>query len=61
MTRKDLVEMSDSDLNEWCERYDLHGCKDGDCGARRCIWCGEEEVDQVLAEITMEEDEDETL
>lgn len=57
MTRADLVSMSDSDLNDWCERHDLHGCRDGDCLARRCIWCGDE-VYQVLDEITKKEDKD---
>ena len=56
MTRDDLVLMSDSDLNDWCIKHDLHGCRDGGCGARRCIWCGEV-VDEVLAEITKEEAE----
>lgn len=55
MTRADLVRMSDSDLNDWCIKHGLHGCRDGDCGARRCIWCGEE-VDAVLDEITKEEE-----
>jgi hypothetical protein len=60
MTRSDLVSMSDSDLHEWCLDNDLFGCWDGDCGARRCIWCGEE-VDAVLAEITKQEEANETL
>lgn len=60
MTRDDLVRMSDSDLNDWCERHYLNGCRDGDCGARSCIWCGDE-VDAVLTEITKEEEADETL
>lgn len=55
MTRDDLVRMSDSDLHDWCIKHDLHGCRDGDCWARRCIWCGDE-VDEVLAEITKEEE-----
>lgn len=57
MTRDDLVRMSDSDLHDWCIRHDLHGCRDGDCWARRCIWCGDE-VDEVLAEITKLEEQD---
>lgn len=58
MKRADLVSMTDSDLHEWCVRHDLHGCRDGDCGARRCIWCGDV-VDEVLLEITKwEEDQD---
>ena len=57
MTRTDLVSMSDSALNDWCVRHDLHGCRDGDCGARRCIWCGEE-VYEVLAVITKLEEQD---
>ena len=56
MTRADLVEMRNDDLHEWCEKHALHGCRDGGCGARRCIWCGEV-VDEVLAEITKEEAE----
>lgn len=60
MTRDDLVRMSDSDLHDWCLEHDLCGCKDGDCWARRCIWCGEE-VYEVLAEITKEEEACETL
>lgn len=55
-----LASMSDSALNDWCVRHDLHGCRDGDCGAPRCIWCGEE-VDAVLDEITKEEEANETL
>ena len=51
MTRADLVRMSDSDLNDWCEKHDLHGCRDGSCWARQCIWCGEV-VDEVMEEIT---------
>lgn len=57
MTRDDLVRMSDSDLHEWCLEHDLCGCRDGDCGASSCIWCGEE-VYQVLDEITKKEDQD---
>jgi hypothetical protein len=49
--------MTDSDLHDWCVRHDLHGCRDGDCGARRCIWCGEE-VYEVLDEITKLEEQD---
>lgn len=60
MTRADLVSMTDSALNDWCVRHDLHGCRDGDCGARRCIWCGEE-VFEVLDEITKEEEACETI
>lgn len=60
MTRADLVSMSDSDMHDWCIRHDLHGCKDGDCGARRCIWCGDF-VDEVLLEITKWEEADETV
>ena len=60
MTRKDLGEMSDSDRNDWCLRHDLHGCKDGSCWARRCIWCGDV-VDEVLAEITKEEEAQDDL
>lgn len=60
MTRKDLVSMSDSELNDWCTKHDLHGCRTGDCGARRCIWCGDE-VDEVLAQVTKEEEARETV
>jgi hypothetical protein len=55
-----LASMSDSALNDWCVRHDLHGCLDGDCGERRCIWCGEE-VYEVLDEITKQEEANETL
>jgi hypothetical protein len=60
MTCADLVSMRDDDLNDWCFRHDLHGCKDGSCWARRCIWCGDE-VDEVLAEITKEEEAQDDL
>ena len=52
--------MSDSDLNDWCMSNDLHGCRDGSCWARRCIWCGDE-VDEVLAQITKEEEANERV
>lgn len=60
MTRDDLVRMSDSDLNDWCIRHDLHGCRDGDCGMRLCIWCGDF-VDEVLLEITKWEEAQDDL
>ena len=42
-------------VHDWCVRNDIHCCRDGNCGARLCIWCGEV-VDEVMAEITKEEE-----
>lgn len=44
-------------VHDWCVRHDMHCCRDGNCGARLCIWCGDV-GDEALDEITKEEAQD---